>query len=404
MGALDIFLGVRNVIILTILLFFAQSFSEDFSAVRSEEHFNSSLLMQTRNSEYSAASSDEHSEQNGEEKNDLFEFKNFMLLPAMSYTEETGFMVGGVFVKFMGAEQHYDLLAMVSFKKQWLIHNNFAGKTEDGHFDWLIGFDVADWTTRYFRRGNDIDTGTYTKFTLKNARIPLTLNSDYFLPKSWGGLFSYGVELDGEAITFDYGENFTEIEPKKERAAFRVGIGYNLTYDSREKNDWTRRGALVQWRNIYFKPSGRGNPQEFTWRNIITAVYFPIPFLPEGAIALSSYLEDFDGAVPFDRLAQPDGLGQMRGLKKGWLADKSSWVLQSEIRTHLFWRFAGTLFYEAGKVGENLHSVWKNDFHSSIGIGGRFLVNKDLKTHIRGDLSLIDRKYYGMAITLREAF
>jgi hypothetical protein len=94
----------------------------------------------------------------------------------------------------------------------------------------------------------------------------------------------------------------------------------------------------------------------------------------------------------------------MRGLKKGWLADKSSWVLQSEIRAHLFWRFAGTVFYEAGKVGEDLRSLWKNEFHSSVGIGGRMLINKERKTHIRGDLALIDFKYYGMTITLREAF
>jgi hypothetical protein len=133
-------------------------------------------------------------------------------------------------------------------------------------------------------------------------------------------------------------------------------------------------------------------------------MYIPLPFLPEGVLALGSYLEDFDGDVPFDRLAQPDGVGQLRGLKKGLLADKTSWVLQSELRTHLFWRCKGTLFYEAAKVGRHIANLSDNKWHSAIGIGGRFLVNKDSKTHIRGDLSLIDRKKIGMAVQINEAF
>jgi len=40
----------------------------------------------------------------------------------------------------------------------------------------------------------------------------------------------------------------------------------------------------------------------------------------------------------------------------------------------------------------------------TIGIGGRFLMNKDSKTHIRGDLSLIDGKRIGMAVQINEAF
>jgi len=140
------------------------------------------------------------------------------------------------------------------------------------------------------------------------------------------------------------------------------------------------------------------------WKNIDTRMYIPLHFLPEGVLALGSYLEDFDGDVPFDRLAQPDGVGQLRGLEKGLLTDRTSWVLQSELRTHLFWRCKGTLFYEAAKVGKDIANLGDNRWHRAIGIGGRFLVNKDSKTHLRGDLSLIDGEKVGMAVQINEAF
>jgi len=56
------------------------------------------------------------------------------------------------------------------------------------------------------------------------------------------------------------------------------------------------------------------------------------------------------------------------------------------------------------KVGRDIAELNDNKWHNSIGIGGRFLVNKDNKTHIRGDLSLIDRKRIGMAAKINEAF
>jgi hypothetical protein len=56
------------------------------------------------------------------------------------------------------------------------------------------------------------------------------------------------------------------------------------------------------------------------------------------------------------------------------------------------------------KVGDGIADFNKNKWHDAIGIGGRFLVNKESKTHIRGDLSWVDRKTIGMAIKINEAF
>jgi len=335
--------------------------------------------------------------QEGEE--DLFEFKRFITLPVGAYSEETGIVLGAGAMIFIEPPSSSDVfLVMTSFKKQATIINKFVYETE--HWNFLSHIYIASWPTQFFGVGNDLDENVYDVYTSRNIRIPLAFGTNLFLPEIFQGKLNYGIETDWEYITFDYGEiNKAGLKSYSDlKKSMRTGIGYNLTYNSTEKNDWPRKGSFVQFRHIFF------NTNRFIWKNIDTRMYIPLHFLPEGVWAFGSYLEDFDGDVPFDRLAQPDGVGQLRGLRKGLLADKTFWILQSELRTHLFWRCKGTLFYEAAKVGKDIAELNDNKWHNSIGIGGRFLVNKDSKTHIRGDLSLIDKKKIGMAVQINEAF
>jgi len=350
------------------------------------------------------------------QSDELFEFKKFIVLPIGAYSEETGIFLGAGALVFIEppakdgskAGSNNSSIIMASFKKQATFINKFVHEPVNGHWNLVSYLYLNSWPTQYFGKGNDLNENVYDVYTSKNIRLPVTLGTDWFLPQSWQGKFNYGIEFDAEYITFDYDETYnTKLKNYRDlKNSGRLGIGYNLTYNSSERNDWPRKGSFVQLRHIFFnaKNNSPNEKNSFVWKNIDTRMYIPLPFLPEGVLALASYLEDFDGDVPFDRLAQPDGVGQLRGLKKGLLADKTSWVLQSELRTHLFWRCKGTLFYEVAKVGDRIADLNGNEWHKAIGIGGRFLVNKESKTHIRGDLSLIDKKYLGMAIKINEAF
>jgi len=339
---------------------------------------------------------------------DLFEFKNFLVLPVFAYTEETGPIVGAGALIFVSppapdgskAGSNNSTVIMTSFKNQITFINKHIYEPVDKRWNFITHFYLNNWPTQFFNIGNDWDKDKYDVYTSKNIRFDIILGRELFAKSK----FSYGIEFDAEYITFDYDEiKHTNLTTELKNSA-RLGIGYNLTYNSSERNDWPRKGSFVQIRHIYFNAEDNNAERNFIWKNIDTRMYIPLPFLPEGVLALSSFLEDFDGDVPFDRLAQPDGVGQLRGLKKGYLADKTSWVLQSELRTHLFWRCKGTLFYELAKVGNGFKELNENKWHESIGIGGRFMVNKDSKTHIRGDLALINKKHLGMAIKINEAF
>ncbi|MDR2554853.1 MAG: hypothetical protein LBC64_05430 [Fibromonadaceae bacterium] len=348
------------------------------------------------------------------EGGDLFEFKSFLALPIGGYSEETGIILGAGMLLFIeppaedgsSAGSNYMIAAMSSFKNQSTIENRLILEPNK-HWNLLAYLSLQSWPTQYFGVGNNLNQNRFGVYTAKGVRAPISLRTDLFLPESWQGKFTYGPEADMEYISFKYSNNFLEFHNTDVRNSVRLGTGYNLTYSSNEKNDWPRKGAFVQFRHIFFNSKDnnwQSKANFFVWKNLDTRMYIPLPMLPEGVLALGSYLEDFDRKVPFDRLAKPDGIGQLRGVDKGLLADRTSWVLQSELRSHLFWRIKGTLFYEAAKVGDGLRELNGNKWHNSMGIGGRFLVNEDSKTHIRGDLSLINRKEIGIAIKVNEAF
>jgi hypothetical protein len=337
------------------------------------------------------------------ENSDLFEFKRFLVLPIGAYSEEAGIILGAGALFFIqppaedgsSGGSNYALAIMTSLKKQATIENRLILEP-NRHWKLIAHLSLQRWPTQFFGIGNNLNESEYSVYTAKGIHVPVSLGTDMFLPEAWQGRFNYGAEIDMEYAAFDYRDDFSKFHSTDMENSKRFGAGYNLTYNSREKNDWPRKGSFVQFRHIFFN--------SFTWKNLDTRMNIPLPLLPEGTLALGSYLENFEGNVPFDRLAKPDGTEQLRGLKKGLLADKTSWVLQSELRTHLFWRCKGTLFYEAGKVGEKISDLSGNKWHNVIGIGGRFLVNKDNKTHIRGDVSFVDREKIGMAIKINEAF
>jgi len=353
------------------------------------------------------------------ETDDLFEFKKFLALPVFAYAEETGWIIGAGALIFVSppapdgskAGSNNSTVFMSSFKKQATFVNKHVHEPVNENWNFVTHFYLNNWPSQFYKIGNDWHKDIYDVYTSKNVRFDIAFGTDMFLPNSWNSLFNYGVEFDAEYIAFDYGRtDKTELENLRNlKNSARLGLGYNLTYNSSERNDWPRKGSIVQAKHIYFNAengceNAKCNASNFIWKNLDIRTYIPLPFLPEGVLALGSYLEDFDGDVPFDRLAQPDGVGQLRGLKKGYLADKTSWVLQSELRTHLFWRCKATLFYEKAKVGNGFKDLNHNEWHDAIGIGGRFMVNSGSKTHIRGDVSLINRKDIGMAIKINEAF
>lgn len=355
-------------------------------------------------------------EVNKEVKEDFFNFKKFFALPVFAYNEEAGAIFGAGVLFFIDppakdgtrAGINNSSMFMITLKKQLEFINKHVYEPVGKNWNLIYHLYISDWPSQFLGTGNDWDEDIYDVFTTKSIHLPVSIGTDLFLPKSWKGKFNYGIELDAEYAAFDY-ENTRNTDLytyKNIENSMRFGMGYNLTYNSSERNDWPRKGSFMQIRHIFFsaKDNDFSKSRSFNWKNLDVKTYIPLPFLPEGVLALSSYLEDFDGAVPFDRLAKPDGVGQLRGLQEGYLADKTSWVLQSELRTHLFWRCKGTLFYEAAKVGSSFAELNRNKWHESIGIGGRFMVNEESKTHIRGDLGLIDRKYLGMAIKINEAF
>ncbi len=144
-----------------------------------------------------------------------------------------------------------------------------------------------------------------------------------------------------------------------------------------------------------------GSDWNFSKSTLDLRGYAPLPW--STVLALSAFWQDVDGQVPFDKLAMPDGANRMRGLDKGRLRDQQQLVLQSELRFPIHWRFSGTAFAEAGKVGKDVSELRDNAVHYGFGAGVRFSVNPQRRLNFRTDVAWIDGGV-GVAASFGEAF
>jgi len=263
--------------------------------------------------------------------------------------------------------------------------------------------DYKDWPAHYFGMGNATHPDTFNTYEMTQWRLRTPFETDLGLPEALNGRIRYGAELDIEhnRTQFDSLDFDSILEPERQ-GGLRTGIGYNLSYNSTDHENWARHGVLAKWRQLFF-PGALGN-WNFGWKSLDLRAYFPMPVLPDGALALGGFWEGVDGDAPFDRLAQPDGVRYLRGLEKGQYRDRQALVMRSELRTALFWRFGGTIFYEAGKVGPYFSELMRADWHHSLGLGARLAINKSKKLNARVDIALLDGEEIGLTVYLREAF
>lgn len=336
-------------------------------------------------------------------------FQRWAALPVLGYTEETELQMGALLLLFSPPAQpgqrgdSYDLAAYGTTRKQWTAWIGPDLYFDNGHLELEFDLEFKHWPARYYGMGNDSDPDSSLVYTMTQWHLDGSLDADKGLPAAWNGLLHYGLEFDIERNTtrFDADSTLSLAEPSR-LGGWRTGLGYNVHFDGSDHPNWPRHGYRAQWKQVFF-PEAAGK-FGFATKTLDLRAYFPLPVLPQGALAFCSYWEGVDGDVPFDRLAQPDGSKHLRGIEKGLYRDRQSWVLQGEARTWLFWRFGGTLFYEVGKVGNHFGELLREDWHHAVGAGGRLALNPEQKVNARVDLSLVDGKHIGLTVYLREAF
>ena len=184
-----------------------------------------------------------------------------------------------------------------------------------------------------------------------------------------------------------------------------AGIGYTVSWDSRDSPFFPRRGAYLQTL-AFIHDRTLGSDFDFT-RMVVDARAF-IPLFESHTVGFQLYGAFSGGTPPFYELPALGGQHRMRGFYEGRYRDRQYLTLQAEYRLPLLWKFGVSLFAGVGDVAGSLGGFRLAELKYSYGAGLRFLVNREKRIPLRLDYaagrSAFGQDGTGVYLTLYEAF
>lgn len=327
------------------------------------------------------------------------DFQRFSALPFAAYSEETKIQYGAMLILFFkpfeGGSQvsSIDFVAIGTQESQYQFRTKPEFYLLQDHLHIPSEFKISSWQGKYFERGTKGDfeaIANYDQLSLK-GRLPIEMN--FGIPQSIP--FRYGVVFEGEYRDNDFKEGFTETEDRRD-GSFGAG-GYRLVFDDRNNKNWPTLGSYVSFEERFFGGEFKFHTEELDVRSYM-------PLFWSTSVAAGVLWKQSRGDVPFGYLAGSDGTNRFRGVDPGVWNDTQVLIYQLEFRKTLFWRLAGTIFGEWLQSGPHFGALFRDDYHYSVGFGGRLALNRSENLYARGDLSFIDGKHIGITVYLREAF
>jgi len=331
------------------------------------------------------------------------DFQRFAALPIVAYSEETKWQYGAMILLFTRPDSLQTESSALDFAAYGTQNNQFQMQISPDlylfqnriHMD--MDFVYWNWVAHFYGIGNSPDRNRYTTYDMTRYSIQVPIETNWGLPPLLSFL-RYGLWAHWERnrVTFREGD----INPPELQGKDRFGLGYRLSLDTRNHPNWPMHGFYLLWKQMFYNDVI--GDYDFLSQTLDCRAYTYLFW--RTSIALGALWDMRQGDVPFDALATLDGVKRFRGVERGLFYDKQMFSLQTELRRPLFWRFGGTIFYEAGKVGPYFGKLMRNEWHHAVGFGGRLALNRSETLNARGDLSLIDGQYIGMTIYIREAF
>ena len=327
-------------------------------------------------------------------------FQRFSALPVLAYSEETSLQYGAMLLLFFKPVEGGTQVSTIDLVALGSLENQYQLRTKP-HFYFLgdklflpSEFSISKWCGSIYERsaeGSFDPLDDYENFHFY-GKLPFEMN--FGIPNSLPVRYGLVFETDYRENTLDSAWQIS----KRFQDGFFAGVGYSLAYDSRDNFNWPMRGFYARFEeNFYF------GDFSFHREKLDFRTYFPIIWNTTFSIG-ALWQQSRGSSIPFDYLSGPDGTARFRGVDSHIWNDTQAMIWQFELRKTLFWRLAGTIFFETLQSGPHFGKLFSNQIHTSVGLGGRLALNRSEKLYARGDISLIDGKHIGLTIYLREAF
>jgi len=328
---------------------------------------------------------------------------NWVLLPAIGSSPETGFQYGAYVMRqfeqtsLNKPQDRLELLFQGTAKGQFQAYLWPDFYVADGDWNLYGTLGGKYWPTPYFEQGNqsnfDDDDEIYDLTTFETElgaafRVTPTL----FV----GGI----VFADNESISDDADNALLSSAERGFEGGFYSGVGLTARWDTRNDRDWptdgTRAGITGRQYSEYL-----GSDSDFGTIETELSHYIAVG---DDVIALGANYDYGCETTPFSRLPRPAGGRTLRGADGNIWADHHLLGLQSEYRMTLSQRWAVTGFLDTAQVAGSLNELGADRFHTSIGGGIRYSTIANSRFNIRADVGLVDMESVGFAISVGEAF
>lgn len=346
-----------------------------------------------------SAFADEKAEEN--EKKD----RNLLVLPVLFYSPETKLALGfggGYF--FRSAKEDLELrpssvnsfmVYTTSKQFQVFVMPDIYLKKNEYRLQGALGY--SKFNDKFYGIGPGTTPEMEEKYISRSYLTNINVQKKVFSFINAGLKYDFGyqklIELEEDGL-LDSGEI------SGSEGGNVSGLGFLLNWDSRDDIYYSRRGSYHQVSTTFYRRS-LGSDYHFTKYLLDLRTYFSVS--TKHTLALQGYLSFSSGDVPFQSLSLMGGQQIMRGYYTGRYRDKNMVVLQMEYRVQLFGRFGMVGFAGFGNVADRLNSIDFTKAKYNLGLGLRYMFNRDKKINLRLDVGFTGEGR-GFYISATEAF
>lgn len=339
--------------------------------------------------------------------------RNWIALPALGYSSDTGWMGGGLLMRLYGCgdqpagetpdlacrRSQVQLGLLYSEKRQLVI--GLGGDTDWGerryHLVWGLGWRrfpstfyglgrEASLSEAYTPRSLDFEASTLRRFGhgwecgLATAVSHQRLEAESLEPGGW---------LEGGALTGS-------------RPFTRVGLGPRLLLDRRDRPWQPRRGVYLSAGATLFRRALGGDQDGERFALDLRGFRgLGAGFVVAGQVAW----DQIRGDTPFDELPALGGDQVLRGYPGGRYRDRSRLFAQCELRrSALLGRYGIVLFAAAGDVAPTTRRLMPGRARLAGGGGLRYALDPETGLALRFDYGAGEDGETGIAISIGEAF
>ena len=322
-------------------------------------------------------------------------------LPAIFYQPETGLAFGAAIGWFTtpppGPDGRPSLtsstLAVAIFTTKAQLVTSLGRETwpDDGRRHVQVGVEFQRFPTKYWSIGNDTPDSVEVSYTpvFAGARFELTTRVAEHL-------------YVGGALRGRWRRLRDSVAAPGTATGILAGGGPMVTWDSRDRVNAPRHGALFQFRSDAYPdtpgPTGAFGVMLLDLRGYITLT-------GQQVLALQVVGKDAWGDPPFDQYPTLGGDAVLRGFYDGRYRDRRLLALQAEYRGTVIGRFGIAAAVSTGQVMARWDDLAFDAFHTSVGGGLRFVLDPAAGLAIRVDwATATDGSTTGLYFSAGEAF